>query len=240
MPVVDQADFEPRPLSPQVWDNMDLRPAVREQMLKAAKAFIEEFDVDMRVVKDITFTGSMAGYYWLPSSDLDLHILAAFDEINDDNEILRDYYDLAKVVWGKNREQFICGHEVELYVQDVNQPHHAAGVYSVLNDDWIQMPEKFGDVNIDVGYIEYKISYLERGVKHATDLVARKPDEAMEYITKLKAKLKKMRQAGLDKAGEMSPDNLAFKSMRRAGLIDKLRDLYQQAYTLEMSLNCDR
>jgi hypothetical protein len=62
----------------------------------------------------------------------------------------------------------------------------------------------------------------------------------MEYITKLKAKLKKMRQAGLDKAGEMSPDNLAFKSMRRAGLIDKLRDLYQQAYTLEMSLNCDR
>ena len=240
MPTVDQADFQPRPLSPQVWDNMDLRPAVREQMLKAAKAFIEEFDIDMQVVKDITFTGSMAGYYWLPSSDLDLHILAYFDEINDDNEILRDYYDLAKVVWGKNREQFICGHEVELYVQDVNQPHHAAGVYSVLNDDWIKTPEKFGDVDVDTHYIEYKISHLRRNVKHAADLATHKPNEAMEYITKLKAKLKKMRLTGLDKDGEMSLDNLAFKSMRREGLVDKLRDLYERAYTREMSSNCDR
>lgn len=240
MPTVNPADFQPRPLSPDIWDNMQLRPAVREQMLKAAKAFIAEFDIDMRVVKDITFTGSMAGYYWLPSSDLDLHILAAFDEIDDDNEILRDYYDLAKVVWGKNREQFVCGHEVELYVQDVTQPHHAAGIYSVLMDKWLQKPRQFGAVEVDTDYIEYKVSHLRRSINHAEDLVKHKPAEAMIYIDKLKAKLKKMRQAGLDAAGEMSPDNLAFKTMRREGLLDKLRTLYKEAYTREMSLNCDR
>ncbi len=240
MPVVDPRDFEPRPLSPQVWDGGRLRPIVREQMLKAARAFIEEFEVDMKIVKDITFTGSMAGYYWLPSSDVDLHILAAFDEVDNDNDFLREYYDLTKVVWGKNREQFICGHEVELYVQDVNQPHHAAGVYSILNDSWIKEPEKFGDVTIDIEYIEYKISHVRRAVKHAESLVQRDPAKAMEYIDKLNTKMKKMRQAGLDEAGEMSPDNLAFKTMRREGLLDKLRSLYKDAYTQEMSLNCDR
>ena len=33
------------------------------------------------------------------------------------------------------------------------------------------------------------------------------------------------RQAGLDKGGEFSTENIAFKVMRRVGLLDKLKEL---------------
>jgi hypothetical protein len=241
MASVKEIDFQPHPLSDKVWDNKILRPAVREQMLKAAREFIDEFEIDMSVVKDITFTGSMAGFYWLDSSDVDLHIIVSFDEMKDrgDHDILREYFDLAKVVWGKNREQFICGHEVELYVQDIGQPHYASGVYSALNDEWLSVPEKFGDVDIDVRYIEYRLSHLRRQIAHASDLVTRDPKKAMEYIDRLKDKMGKMRKDGLEEDGEMSPDNLAFKTMRREGLLEQLRELYKTAYTNYTSLNCD-
>lgn len=227
-----------RPLYQGVWDNRELRPVVREQMLKAARAFIDEYEIDIKAVKDITFTGSMAGYYWSEASDIDLHIILAFDELKDDDEILRDYYDLAKIVWGKNMQQFICGHEVELYVQDVKQPHHAAGVYSVINNKWLSTPKQFGDIDVDAEYIHRKLAYLRRSILHAADMVNRDPEATMKYVTRIRDKITKMRQSGLDAAGEMSPDNLVFKAMRRSDLLTQLRKLYRIAYTNSMSLNC--
>ena len=32
--------------------------------------------------------------------------------------------------------------DVEVYAQDVNEPHHSTGVYSVKNDEWLVEPEK--------------------------------------------------------------------------------------------------
>ena len=75
-------------------------------------------------------------------------------------------------------------------------------------------------------------------IDHATRMVKQDPPQAMAYITKLKEKLRNMRKAGLEDQGEMSPDNLAYKTMRRNGLLEKLRVLFQQAYTDHMSLDC--
>jgi hypothetical protein len=53
----------------------------------------------------------------------------------------------------------------------------------------------------------------------------------------LKEKIKTMRQAGLEKAGVFSPENLAFKMLRRSEALSKLHDVYIKAYDRALSLD---
>ena len=46
----------------------------------------------------------------------------------------------------------------------------------------------------------------------------------------IKEKLKRMRRTGLDRTGIYSPENLAFKMLRRSGDIEQLFSIYTQAY----------
>jgi hypothetical protein len=50
------------------------------------------------------------------------------------------------------------------------------------------------------------------------------PEEIKDLIKKYKEKLKKFRNCGLEKGGEMSLENLVFKVLRRNGYIEKLYD----------------
>ena len=45
------------------------------------------------------------------------------------------------------------------------------------------------------------------------------------------------RQAGLEKAGVFSPENLAFKMLRRSEALSKLHDVYIKAYDRALSLD---
>ena len=45
--------------------------------------------------------------------------------------------------WNRAHDIHINGHEVEIYVQDSEEPHHSTGVYSVLANEWIAYPVKF-------------------------------------------------------------------------------------------------
>jgi len=55
-------------------------------------------------------------------------------------------------------------------------------------------------------------------------------------IDKIKDKIKKMRQSGLEAGGEFSNENLIFKVLRRTGYIEKLYDLQLKAYDRAFSL----
>tara|TARA_Y100001938_G_scaffold116355_1_gene160257 strand:- start:166 stop:417 length:252 start_codon:yes stop_codon:yes gene_type:complete len=54
--------------------------------------------------------------------------------------------------------------------------------------------------------------------------------ESYALATKIKGKIKKMRQGGLERSGIYSPENLAFKMLRRSGNIEELFSIYTQAY----------
>jgi hypothetical protein len=55
-------------------------------------------------------------------------------------------------------------------------------------------------------------------------------------IDRVKEKIKKMRQCGLETGGEFSIENLAFKVLRRNGYIAKLWDASTEKRDLELSL----
>ena len=62
-------------------------------------------------------------------------------------------------------------------------------------------------------------------------------DPDMNRIDRVKDKIMKMRKAGLESEGEYSIENLAFKVLRRKGLLGKLNQIKRGLYDEKFSLS---
>jgi predicted nucleotidyltransferase len=205
----------------KIEDNFKMRNDVRKSLLKIADEFIESLGVEF-FIHDIVLTGSLANYNWSNFSDVDLHILIDYKESKYNSDILKEFFDAKKNVWNEKYNIVIKGFDVELYVQDIEEPHISSGVYSVLNNNWIIEPEK-KTPKIDDRLI------LQKGELYAKEIdklikLGQKIN-VLPQIDDLRKKLKSFRQCGLDKGGEYSYENLTFKLLRRNGYIEKLLKL---------------
>lgn len=231
-------------LSAQIFEEKDgeffMRDDVRNKLSEISDNFIEFLGIEF-FIHDIVLTGSLANYNWSNFSDVDLHILIDMDEFDGDKKsdsillhnIIKEYFDAKKNVWNKNHDIKIKGYDVEIYVQDVNEPHVSSGVYSILNNKWVVEPKK-NEVKID----DRKI--LEKGDEYAKKIEKlismSKKTNVLDHIENLRKKLKEFRQSGLEKGGEYSYENLTFKLLRRNGYIEKLLNLKTQLTDKKLSL----
>lgn len=218
-------------LTNQIFDNVEgefkMRDDVRKKLIDISDNFIDTLGVEF-FIHDVVLTGSLSNYNWSDFSDVDLHILIDFDEINDKkssgvNEIVKEFFDAKKNVWNETHNVVIKGYDVEIYVQDVDEEHISSGVYSILHNQWIVKPEKT-EPNIDDRLI------IEKGVEYGNRIdklisLGEKGVDVISKIDELRKKLKKFRQSGLDSGGEYSYENLTFKLLRRNGYIGKLLKL---------------
>jgi len=227
-------------LNPKFWSkNNELEPKIREKLLKIAEDFFDSLEIEGIQLEDITLTGSLSNYNWSEFSDVDLHILVDFDRLEVDEDTLKDYFRAKQTVWNKKHDIMIRGHEVEIYVQDTNEPHAATAVYSILNDDWDIEPSQV-DPKIDFKSINAKANFLMAEIDKACEMYCdRDYEKTIEYVEKMREKLRKFRKAGLDTGGEFSVENLSFKVLRRNGYLKKLSDLATKAYDKAMSMNGD-
>ena len=62
-------------------------------------------------------------------------------------------------------------------------------------------------------------------------------DSALREAERVRQKIRKFRQAGLERGGVFSVENLAFKVLRRNGYLETLSSLRIMAYDKSMSLN---
>ena len=218
----------------QPGDKLD--PEIREQLLKIAQDFIDNSEASGAPLKDVTFTGSLANFNYSPFSDVDLHVLFDFSDINDDEELVREYFQAAKSVWNFTHDIRMKGYEVEIYGQHSGDPHVASGLYSVLNDEWITKPTP-QNPQIDFRDIELKARSLEHQIDDVVGLHKEgKYEEAINRADKLKANISRLRQSGLEEIAEYSDDNLAFKTLRRNGYLGKLSNVKTDSYDKMMSI----
>jgi hypothetical protein len=223
-------------LNRDIWDENDkLKPEIAEKLLKIARDFYEGLDLAAPIL-DITITGSIANYNWTEKSDIDLHILIDYAAVNKDTELVKKYLSQAKTNWNKNHEIMIKDHEVEVYVQDNNEPHHSTGVYSILNDEWIIKPER-AEFQVSEDDVKKKNQYF---VDVIDSIQKTKEDgkyeEAYGDSDRLTDKLRIYRQSGLETGGEFSVENLVFKGLRNSEYIGKLYDIKRDAYDAIMSI----
>jgi len=222
-------------LCPLIWESDEkIKPEVRETLLLNAKRFIEFCNAEALEFKDIILTGSMANYNYNENSDLDVHVILDFTQISENKEFVGDFFKLKKALWADRLPIQVKGHDVEMYFQDSAEPHHSSGTYSLARNKWIRRPTK-KIVNIDSADVQLKSADLMNAID---DLETNKSEN--DFLKKhetLKNKIKKYRQTGLDKSGEYSVENLAFKVLRNSGYLEKMVEMKNDYLTQELSLN---
>jgi hypothetical protein len=225
----DAVKFNAR-LNPAIWGKDEhLLPEVREQLLKIADDFREFLGLSDLEIKDITISGSNAAYTYTPHSDIDLHLVADIPQA-DRSEVYRELFDAKKYQYNDQFPITIGGNDVELYVQNANEPPVSQGEYSVLNNEWIQVPRR-ERAAVDDRSTRSKYTDIKRRIQQAI----RSNDH--ETLSALMKKIRTMRQAGLDEHGEFGSENLAFKMLRSQGFIKKLADARNAARGDELSLD---
>ena len=128
------------------------------------------------------------------------------------------------------------GYEVEIYVQDENEPHVSSGVYSLMQNKWEITPSReqfrldFENIRRKAMKIMYVIDKVEQFFENGED------DEAYIFSSKTKEKIRKFRRCGLESGGLFSSENLAFKALRRNGYLKKLSNLHTKSYDRLMSI----
>ena len=216
-----------------------MRDEIKKRLLEISNDFIESLGFEF-FIHDVVLTGSLANYNWSQYSDVDLHILIDFDELDKDSKkdsialhsIMKEFFDAKKNVWNEKHEIKIKGYDVEIYVQDVNEEHISSGVYSILHNKWVLEPKK-DKPNID----DRKI--LEKGEefgKKIDRLIQTPKDITIDQLEDLRKKIKEFRQSGLESGGEYSYENLTFKLLRRNGYIQKLLRLKTQLTDKKLSI----
>lgn len=222
-------------LNPLIWDaNDNMKSDVRKALLLNAKRFIEFSDVENLKYKDVILTGSMANFNYNENSDLDVHIVMNFNQISENKEFVGDFFRLKKALWAEKLPIFVKGHDVEMYFQDSKEPHHSSGTYSLAHNSWVRKPTK-KIVNIDSANVQLKSADLMNAID---DLETNQnKDDFLKKHEALKNRIKKLRQTGLDKSGEFSSENLAFKVLRNTGYLGKMVDMKNNYLTKELSLN---
>jgi hypothetical protein len=211
-------------LNPKLWENDQLKPEIKSQLIKIAEVFEEFIGIELDVV-DYTLTGSNANYTWTEYSDLDLHIIVK----GMPDAQLRELFNAKKALWSEEHNITIKGLPVECYVQGEEEPHHSTGVYSLVADQWLEKPKKTKPTLDDAA-----IKAKKESVIHDIETALLSKD-----ITKLRSvkdKITKMRKAGLEKAGEWSTENIVFKVLRNMGLIDKMTQMIRELEDEELSL----
>ena len=100
-------------LNPKIWylpnekfmgdpngQKYEMRPEVRARLLEVAYDYIESLDVDI-VVSDILMTGSLANFNWSKYSDVDIHIVADYNQFpKDTQELYDELFRMKKTIYG--------------------------------------------------------------------------------------------------------------------------------------------
>jgi hypothetical protein len=224
-------------LEPSIWPRDTLDPDVSRRLKDIVDDFIENLDIEVDI-EDIRFTGSLANYNWSNYSDIDLHIIVDFTRFKSPRDIVKGFFDAKKALWNDLHNIKIHGYEVEIYVEDLNEAHLSSGVYSIKDNNWVAEPVQ-REEKVDVGTARKKSDNIITIV----NLIDRYMSEnnykkAIRSIDNLKNKIRRMRMAGLKSPRrEYSPENIAFKILRREKILAKINKMKQKAYDEEMSLN---
>ena len=224
-------------LEPQVWFKDRLRAPVKKRLMAIAEDFVEGLPFPA-TIQDVRFTGSLANYNWSKYSDIDLHIVIDFTELDDNRALVKEMFDAKRLRWNELHDIKIKDYDVEIYVEDTSEEHSSSGIYSIMNDEWVRHPEQI-DRSIDLETAKKKASDIEQQIASIDRLYdAGEFEKVMRHVDRIKKKIRTMRQAGLDtEAMEFSPENIAFKLLRRNDLLDTLTKLKYKAYDQSMTLD---
>lgn len=226
-------------LNPSIWkDENTIDSRVRLKLLDIADDFFESLEVSFVDPIDIILTGSICNYNWSTASDIDLHIVIDFSEVDENIELVTDYFDTKKNEWNNNHQNLqIYGFNVEVYVEDINNEKVSEGIYSLEKNKWLSKPNI--DNVIDVSEMDGEIKNLASKLMTCIDDIKNEfnntndsfqIEEIGDTLNYLKSFIKEMRKQSLKNGGEYSKGNIIYKILRRSGYLKEIFELKNNIY----------
>ena len=189
-----------------------MRPEVQVALFRIAKEFFEFLEFDAPLV-DVQVTGSQANFNYSIHSDLDLHLIVPYSEVECDQPVA-DLFDTKRKLWKQRHTITVHGVPVEVYVEDTDKQAHGAA-YSIMKDQWLRKPDRSEAEVRDEDLIRDVQIWLER---LNTVVQTRDLDQLEEY----KTQLSQYRKDALARNGEWAHENLVYKTLRNLGVISSL------------------
>ena len=202
-------------LNSNVWEeDGHLKPKIKNGILNIIDEFQQYIDFDLPLI-DVVLVGSNASYNYTDKSDLDIHLIVNFDNIDENKELVNALCQSWKSLFNNAYDITLGGQPIEMYIEDMETSTNSNGIYSVLNDKWLKFPEyiEISEFDIDQDLEEVKIAVEDALNSNNYDEVSKMIDW-LYYQRKLALQLE----------GEFSVGNLIFKAIRNEGLLDKLKE----------------
>ena len=223
-------------LCPDLWDKKGDEWTMKPEILKTLRQIVKDFDDEQLkengvevAFDDVVIVGSSTNYNWSSYSDIDLHIMVDYTKMDMSKEEAEAMLSAIKGNWNKSHDISIKGHELEINFGDVAAKSAITSIYSIQNGKWVMKPVKekptFNKELIKKKHAELKAKFEE---------ILRTDDEAA--LKKMLEKIYIFRQAGLDKGGELSEENIVFKILRAQGYLDKLKAHINTIYDRDMTV----
>jgi hypothetical protein len=172
--------------------------------------------------------GSQVNYNYTRHSDIDLHLIFDFNQIQCD-EPIEELFNAKRQLWKTQHTVKIHGIDVEPYAEDSDRPAVSA-YYSLIKDQWIKRPQ--------MQKVEYDSQLVRQGAAKWSLLI----DFAIEQKNlKIAQATKKLlfayRRVGLAVQGEFGTPNLIFKSLRNSKKIEQLIKTVNQLEDHKLSID---
>ena len=217
-------------LNPKLWNGDELDADVRLKLLQTAREFIAFLKLDKLPLRDLIITGSNTSFTYTPHSDLDLHIVVNKEEVYGGNELVDQFFDSKRRLWNQTYDIQMRGIPVEIYVEDDDESVEG-NAYSLMTNEWVSRK----DIKRADTYDDRAVRAKYRWISREIDRYLKRADDR-EDISRLMNKLKNYRQAGLDRHGELSVENLVFKALRNNGDLEKIQDRKIDLTNTQLSL----
>ena len=237
---IDLSSFKKKhELVPNIWKpDGKLDSRIRLKLLDIADDFWKYVNLTWVEPSGIILTGSICNFNWSQYSDIDLHLIVDFDEIDEKTEFVRDYLDAKKNEWNNEHKGLqIMGYQVELYVQNVGEMPESNGIYDLEENDWIKEPnpDDIKPIRLNKFPIKDKAAKIMTIIDDMYDALAATDDsyeieqigDDADYLWK---KVKEMRKSSLEKHGESGSGNIVYKILRRTGYLDRLWKISNVVY----------
>ena len=237
---IDLSSFKKKhELVPNIWKpNGKLDSRIRLKLLDIADDFWKYVNLTWVKPSGIILTGSICNFNWSQYSDIDLHLIVDFDEIDEKTEFVKDYLDSKKNEWNNEHSGLqIMGYPVELYVQNLGEMPESNGIYDLEENDWIREPnpDDIKSIGLNKFSIKEKAAKIMTIIDDMYDALAstddsHKIEQMGDDASYLWKKVKEMRKSSLEKNGESGSGNIVYKILRRTGYLDRLFKLSNVVY----------
>lgn len=216
-------------LNPKIWNTKTnlLRNDVRQKVIEIVDEFEEYIGVPVNIV-DVHLVGSNASYNYTDTSDLDVHVIANFEAVSTDVNVLGQLYLAKKTSFNSKYDIKIHGVEIELYIQDIKSSTASNGIYSVCDNKWIKEPKPIKSVTKH--NTEKEVAKWKNKIKSV--ISSKNKDDIQDVINALYL----MRHNSIAIDGEYGKGNQIFKDIRSLGLMDELKVALDDATSKELSL----